>query len=149
MKELVRDTVLGHFLRLVTGGKVLPYEEDRDPSLWKRYIDKEKSGRMAHHGHTEEEETNEEEADASDDSTQQQQRAGAVEDNATANTRDSSDTEVGSANVQRNEVSGHPIDPEKGRDVSIVTWFGDDDPEVCSSSARSSCVVCLTFCRTL
>ncbi len=138
MKELVRDTVLGHFLRLVTGGRVLPYEEDRDPSLWKRYIDKEKSGRMAHHGHTEEEEKDEEEADAKGDSTQQQQRAGAAEGNATANTRDSSDTEVGSGDVQRNEVSGHRIDPEKGRDVSIVTWFGDDDPEVCSSSARSS-----------
>jgi DHA1 family multidrug resistance protein-like MFS transporter len=148
MKELVRDTVLGHFLRIVTRGKVLPYEEDRDPSLWERYIDKEKSGRMAHHGHTEEEQ-DEEEADASDDSTQQQQRAGAGEGNATANTRDSSDTEVGSDDVQRNEVSGHPIDPEKGRDVSVVTWFGDDDPEVCLSSVHPSCVICLTSRRIL
>ena len=145
MKELVRDTVLGHFLRLLTGGRVFPYEEDRDPSLWKRYIDVEKSGRMAHHGHTEDEEEDEEEAD----STQQQQRASGVEGNATANTRDSSDTEVGSGEVQRNEVSGHPIDPEKGRDVSIVTWFGDDDPEVCSSSARSSCTICSTSRRIL
>lgn len=46
MKELIRDTVLGHFLRLITKGKVLPYAEDRDPSLWERYIDKEKSGRV-------------------------------------------------------------------------------------------------------
>ena len=72
MKELVRDTVFGHFLRLVTGGRVLPYEEDRDPSLWKRYIDVEKSGRMAHHGHTEDEEEDEEEADPAHSSSKEQ-----------------------------------------------------------------------------
>jgi MFS transporter, DHA1 family, multidrug resistance protein len=55
MIELIRDTVFGHLLRPTSKGKVLPYEEDRDPSLWKRYIDTEKSGRMAHHGHTGEE----------------------------------------------------------------------------------------------
>jgi hypothetical protein len=31
---------------LVTKGKTLQYEEERDSSLWKRYVDKEKSGRM-------------------------------------------------------------------------------------------------------
>ncbi|KAL8865616.1 MAG: hypothetical protein Q9174_006793, partial [Haloplaca sp. 1 TL-2023] len=28
-----------------------------------------------------------------------------------------------------NEATGEPIDPEKGRDVNVVHWFGDDDPE--------------------
>jgi len=55
MKDLIRDTIPSHLLRLATGGKVLQYEEERDPSLWKRYVDKENSGRLAHHGNTEEE----------------------------------------------------------------------------------------------
>jgi MFS transporter, DHA1 family, multidrug resistance protein len=137
MKELVRDTIVGHLLRLATKRRVLHYEEERDQSLWKRYLDKEKSGRMAHHGSPEEEEK-EETGDGSDNSTQEQQRAGVAEGSTTANTRNSEDTQVGSGDAQRNEVSGVRIDPEKGRDVSIVTWFGDDDPEVCISPARPS-----------
>jgi DHA1 family multidrug resistance protein-like MFS transporter len=92
---------------------------------------------MAHHGSPEEEEK-EETGDASDNSTQEQQRASVAEGNTTATTRNSSDTQVGSGDAQRNEVSGVPVDPEKGRDVSIVTWFGDDDPEVCISPDRPS-----------
>jgi DHA1 family multidrug resistance protein-like MFS transporter len=149
MKELVRDTVVGHLLRLATRGKVLQYEEERDPSLWKRYVDKEKSGRMAHHGNTEEEEK-EEAADASDDNMQQQQRFGVAEGNTTADTRNSSDTRVGSGEAQRNELSRVPVDPERGRDISIVTWFGDNDPEVCPSQVCSSCDgSLLTYCRIL
>jgi DHA1 family multidrug resistance protein-like MFS transporter len=149
MKELVRDTVVGHLLRLATRGKVLQYEEERDSSLWKRYVDKEKSGRMAHHGNIEEEEE-EEAADASDDNMQQQQRSDVAERNTTGDTRNSSDTRVGSGDAQRNEVSGVPVDPEKGRDVSIITWFGDNDPEVSPSQACSSCDgSLLTCCRTL
>jgi hypothetical protein len=44
--ELFRDTVAGQLLRVVARGKVLQYEEDRDPSVWKRYVDKEKSGQV-------------------------------------------------------------------------------------------------------
>jgi DHA1 family multidrug resistance protein-like MFS transporter len=60
MIDLIRDTVFGHLPRLTSKGKILPHEEDRDLSLWKRYSDTEKSGRMAHHGHTGEEEKAEE-----------------------------------------------------------------------------------------
>jgi DHA1 family multidrug resistance protein-like MFS transporter len=135
MKELVRDTVVGHLLRSVTRGKVLRFEEERDPSLWKRYVDKEKSGRMAHHGDVEEEKKEEQEGnDTSNENMHEQQRAGVAEGDTTANTRNSSDTRVGSGEARRNEVSGVPVDPEKGRDVSIVSWFGDNDPEVCTYS---------------
>lgn len=121
MKELFRDTVTGHAIRFLTKGKVLPYEEERDPSLWKRYIDKEKSGRMAHHGHTGEAEDEEKQED-----TNEQQPT-----NGDYHLRHSSDTQVASPdNARRNEVSGVVIDPEKGRDATIVTWFSDDDPEV-------------------
>ncbi|TVY93904.1 Caffeine resistance protein [Lachnellula willkommii] len=127
MSELVRDTCFGHVLRLATGGRVLQYEEDIDPSLWERYIDKEKSGRMAHHGHTAEEEKNEENSGSNDDVSDQRQTA--AEHNQPSSSRDTSDTRVGSQDQQRNDPSGVIVDPEKGRDVSIVTWYGAGDSE--------------------
>ena len=167
MKELIRDTVFGHFLRIVSGGKMFPFEEDRNPSIWKRYIDKEKSGRMAHHGTTEEEqeeekqeENDKEKDDAANDTEgneegdqtgdfyhQQRHRAagqsqgeaqhrrqGGAERNNQSNSRGSSDTRVGSGDQRVNRASGVPIDPEKGMDASIVTWYSDKDPEVCKST---------------
>merc|ERR1712093_253305 len=145
MKELVRDTVFGHFLRLVTKGKVMTFEEERDSSLWKRYVDKEKSGRMAHHGHTgEEEKENEKETKDTDDSEspergiwqkdeESENRAGQNQAVLSQNggPRNSSETRLGSLDngQQRNEISCVPVDPEKGRDVSVVTWYGENDPE--------------------
>lgn len=124
MTELIRDTVFGHFLRLVTGGKVLPYEEDRDSSVWQRYVDKEKSARMADHGHTGEEEKEE----------GQERNNGQLrvdrEPERDPTSENSSNTRAGSGDVQRNDVSGVIVDPEKGKDVNVVTWFGDNDPEV-------------------
>lgn len=135
MKELFRDTITGHAIRLLTKGRVLQYEEERDPSLWKRYIDKEKSGRMAHHGHTgEAEERRKEEEGVGDLDGQRQTLA---EPDGDSGSTESSGTRVGSAeDTRRNEVSGIVVDPEKGRDAAIVTWFSDDDPEVCCSRRR-------------
>ena len=147
MKELFRDTTTGHVLRLITKGRILQYEEDRDPSLWQRYIDKEKSGRMAHHGHMGEEDK-EEKDDEKNDSGEDGSGEGrdeSFENDSSAQrpTREQrnqgnshpsgSDTRVGADGTHRNEVSGVPVDPEKGRDVSIVTWYGEIDPEVCYS----------------
>ena len=50
MKELLRDTVIGHLIRLATGGRWLQHAEDRDPSLWHMYISTEKSSRLASYG---------------------------------------------------------------------------------------------------
>ena len=52
MSELFRDTVAGQFLRLVTGKRILQYPEERDPSIWERYLNVEKSANMALHGST-------------------------------------------------------------------------------------------------
>lgn len=137
MKELVRDTVFGHALRLATRGKVLQFEEERDPSLWKRYVDKGKSGRMARHGHTGEEEKEEDVDETGNGNSDEQQRAGVAEGITTSDSRNSSDTRVGSGEAQRNEVSGVRVDPEKGRDVSVVTWFSENDPEVSTFQRKS------------
>lgn len=157
--ELVRDTAFGHALRLITGGKVMTFEEERDPSIWKRYIDKEKSGRMAHHGHIGEEEKETKEGDDTESTERGTGEREVNDSNGNANstgrdqsttqaggvlsgdTRRSSETRTGSTDngQQRNEISGVPVDPEKGRDVSVVTWYGDDDPEVCLSLFMLAC----------
>jgi DHA1 family multidrug resistance protein-like MFS transporter len=48
--DLIRDSPFGHIVRLVTRNKVFQYPEERDPELWKKYVNQEKSGYMAHHG---------------------------------------------------------------------------------------------------
>jgi DHA1 family multidrug resistance protein-like MFS transporter len=155
MKELFRDTTTGHVLRLITKGRILQYEEDRDPSLWQRYIDKEKSGRMAHHDNTGEEEKEEKDdqkndsgeddsgegKDESFENDSSTQRPTGEERNQENARRSSSGTRVGADGTHRNEVSGVPVDPEKGRDVSIVTWYGENDPEVFTLLlSQSSCI---------
>ena len=48
MLELFRDTVIGHLIRWVTHGKLLPHAEDVDHSLWRMYISTEKSTKLEH-----------------------------------------------------------------------------------------------------
>ncbi|KAI4130313.1 MAG: hypothetical protein LQ347_003435 [Umbilicaria vellea] len=109
MAELMRDTLVGDFIRIFSGHKILPYAEEKDPSLWKRYVDHEKTDRMAHHGHIQEE-TEEE---------QDERR----------NRRRSSETTAVGEDQPTNLVTGHVIDKEKGRDINVVHWYGEDDPE--------------------
>ena len=121
MTELVRDTVFGHFLRIVSGGKILPYAEDRDPSLWKRYVHDEKTQRMAHHGHT-------------DEQPEEERREGPRRSSSgqTSTTRAADEDEV------RQNALGQKIDPEKGKDTAVVGWYSDHDPEVGVSSSSES-----------
>lgn len=46
----IQDSVVGHAVRILTKGPFFKYTEDKDPSLWQRYINFEKSGRMAYTG---------------------------------------------------------------------------------------------------
>lgn len=133
MAELIRDTVLGHFLRMVTGKKVLLYEEEKNPELWRKYIHEEKSGNMAKYGQT----------SAPDDENSDQQDT----DDSPARSASSGSTVV-DRNQQVNEVSGKPVDPEKGRDVHIVDWWGPDDPENPRNWSRfKRCWVTFCICK--
>lgn len=142
MSELIRDTAFGHLVRLVTRGKYLQYEEEKDPSLWKRYVNEEASGHLAHHGTIEPEDKGEkgEKDSDEDDSSEQQHPIGGVR------TRDEYDKmgDQGSSSSQSekektrlpddgtvNIPSGVKIDPEKGRDAVVIDWWGPNDPEVC------------------
>lgn len=174
MKELIRDTVFGHALRFVTRGKVLQYGEEKDPELWKQYIDKKASGNMAHHG-TPGEEENEKKAESNDDDSESPDRDaqkkeeqndmgdqpdmrpigtgtnGDLYPNGDEQRRNGSGQSSGSNtrhgsndNTHRNETSGVPVDPEKGRDVTVITWYSDDDPEVCAvrPARRNPLILC-------
>ncbi|KAI0482647.1 MFS transporter [Xylariaceae sp. FL0804] len=103
--ELLRDTVAGHALRLLTGGRVLKYPEEVDPSVWERYVHAEKSANMARFGET----------------------AAPTPPGGESSTT-SSATHVDPQAV----VHGQPvrsIDSEKGKDYFIVDWYGPHDPE--------------------
>jgi DHA1 family multidrug resistance protein-like MFS transporter len=114
MKDLIRDTIFSHILRLLTGGRVFKYPEEEDPSLWKKYVHAEKSANMARHGQTE--------APKNDD--EQQSRRSQARSS-------SSDTAVSTGEERTvNEPSGRVVDKEKGKDIHVVDWYGPDDPEV-------------------
>ncbi|KAF4342725.1 Caffeine resistance 5 [Fusarium beomiforme] len=102
MKDLLRDTIFSHILRLLTNGKVFKYPEEEDASLWKKYIYAEKSANMARHGQTGDPENG----------------------NAAHDGRDSSSSTIVSP-------EGRIVDQEKVKDVYIVDWHGPDDPEIC------------------
>ena len=120
MTELMRDTVFGHFVRLITKHRYFQYAEERDPKLWKQYLDREQTRNMALHGNT---------------------NGPPIDDNSEkeiVNTPSdvSSDARVGGEEPEQqlsSTITGQVIDPEKGRDVTMVTWFGDKDPEVRTS----------------
>ena len=113
MGDLFRDTVVGHLVRWVSKGKLLPHPEDKDNRLWKKYVHEEKTARMAHHGHTEEEETQEKEGE------------GGVNHNSS---QESSRTRLEESEHRRNDV-GMKVDPEKGKDWNVI-HFEENDPEV-------------------
>ena len=137
MSELIRDTIFGHLIRYLSGQKLLPYAEDRDPGLWKQYIHDEKTRRMAHHGHTGVEETGD--GDTVNTSETPQSHGGTSRDSSTTRRE---------SNMQTN-VLGHPVDPEKGRDTNVVHWYGDSDPEVPSMVSHSTWLHADTRSRTL
>ena len=130
MTELIRDTVFGHFLRKVTGNKVLLYEEEKDPSLWKKYVHVEKSANVAKHGQTtppedekDDKQDNEKDDSNSDDNDNQRpHKRSRTGSQSSASTAVQEDTPV-------HELSGTKIDQEKGKDVNIVDWWGPEDTE--------------------
>jgi DHA1 family multidrug resistance protein-like MFS transporter len=115
--DLIRDSPFGHIVRLVTRNKVFQYPEERDPNLWKKYVNQEKSGYMAHHGTAE---APEEESDELNNARGIREREASDDDER---------TQVG-GDDGRNEASGVKIDAEKGKDKHVIDWYGENDPQV-------------------
>ena len=129
MMELIRDTAFGHLIRFVTKKKCLQYPEEKDLSIWTKYIDGKKSANLAHHG----------DRNPLEDGTDLGEGTGGVRPrehgalepppnarHGSTSSSDSSRTRVSDENF--NHASGGKFDPEKGQDYHLVTWYGDDDP---------------------
>lgn len=116
MTELIRDTAFGHFLRFVSRGKLLKYAEEADPSLYLRYVDEKKSGNLADHGDT----------NPRDDGTEPETAGG---DDRRSHSRETLDSKGDSDFEKVNEASGVKVDPEKGKDKHVISWWGDHDTE--------------------
>ena len=137
MTDLFRDTVVGKALRLASRGKLYPFVEEQDPSLWQRYVHQGKTQEMASHGRLLEDH---EKKDVSGGSV------GLEKENCvpgpTPASHETSRMRFSKGDGRRLEPSrkenamGHHIDPEKGRDVNIVEWYGPDDPEVYYGRSR-------------
>ena len=121
MLDLIRDSAFGHIVRLVTRNKYLQYPEEKDPEIWKKYVSHEKAGYAAYHGATQPPEN----ADEIDELTQA---------HGVRSRDDRHDSETSSRTIGNgvNEASGVRVDPEKGKDLHVVDWYGPDDPQVCS-----------------
>ena len=130
MSDLFRDTVFGHAVRFITKGRYLKFVEEKDPSIWKQYIDRNQTKNMALYGHPDDESPEEkQESESASVSETPSQVNGNV--NGADLSEESSQTRAGDGEHQLSStMTGQKIDPEKGRDLTMVTWFGDDDPEV-------------------
>ncbi|KAL1791827.1 hypothetical protein ACET3X_009578 [Alternaria dauci] len=118
MLDLIRDSAFGHIVRLVTRNKYLQYPEEQDPEIWKKYVSHEKSGYAAYHGSTQPPEN----AHEIDELTQ----AHGVRSREDGNDSDTSSRTIGNG---VNEASGVRVDPEKGKDLHVIDWYGPDDPQ--------------------
>ena len=126
MTTLIQDSIAGHFLRILTNARFFKYAEERDPSLWKRYTNIEKSSRLAYHGRTGSVNIPDGDTLRPSGSSESGARAGA---DAGARRIPSSAWWHGGSQFQG--LTGTRIDPEKGKDVYLVDWWDENDPEVC------------------
>lgn len=138
MATLIQDSIAGHFLRIFTNARLFKYAEERDPSLWKRYTNIEKSSRLAYHGRT-----------GSVDIPDGDTLGGGVSSrsgSAGAGARRIPSTAWWHGETQFQGLTGTKIDPEKGKDVHLVDWWDENDPEVCFSFSLG-CQLVLIDCE--
>jgi len=144
--DIIRDSPFGHIVRLMTRNKVFQYPEEKDQSVAIRYYNTEKTRNMARYGSTSvpEDKQNKEKENIDGEPTQ----ASAQHQGSTADAPDNGATEQAEApphhrstgsitsgdtrvDMQRqvSNVTGTPVDSERGRDLTVVDWDGPDDPE--------------------
>lgn len=142
MSDLVRDTLFGHFIRLVTKQKYLQYAEEKDSRLWKQYLDRDRTLNMAMYGHPDlsPEEQKEKDlrfgsnGDSGDDEDEQARDAPAKKRSAADAEGEKIARAVSKQTTHEHQLhsalTNQRVDTEKGRDAAMIGWFGDDDPEV-------------------
>lgn len=125
MTELIRDTAFGHLIRFVSRGSLLKYAEEAEPDLYKRYVNVEKSGHLADHGDT----NPREDEDGTDETRARDHQQTGDSAEKRSQSRDTSDTKAESDDGNINQPSGVKVDPEKGRDKHVISWWGEHDTE--------------------
>ncbi|KAF6824290.1 multidrug resistance protein [Colletotrichum musicola] len=118
--ETFRDTAFGQIARLTTGNKIpqLQYEEERNPELWRAYINEAKSANAARYGQVEPPEKEDADRRSVDD----------AESQITERNSFNSSTTIVSDGQEYNDVTGLVVDPERGKNVSVVDFL-PNDPE--------------------
>lgn len=111
MSDLFRDAPVGQMIRWVTKNRVLQYPEEKDPSIWEQYVNVDMSANMARHGQPTPPE------DEVDDQSHPRHSS------------ESSGRTLQGEDVTINQASGKPVDPEKGKDITMIDWWGPTDPE--------------------
>lgn len=134
MSELIRDTAFGHIVHFVSKGKLLQYAEERDPNLWKLYIHRDQTKNIALHGNTDGQVPDEKEKRDGADSSEASSRTRHGDEESEYRMNRARTAEEERQYQMSSTVTGQRIDTEKGRDITMVTWFGDNDPEVRPSS---------------
>ncbi|CAI6239265.1 unnamed protein product [Periconia digitata] len=125
--DLFRDSTFGQLVRLASGGRYFQYPEEKDHALLKKYVNEEKSGYMAHHGTTGPPEEGQREELSSTRGVRAREAdntAGSLSSSRTQLPLDDTSSETGV-----NGASGVKVDPEKGKDRTVIDWYGPDDPE--------------------
>ncbi|KAI9685985.1 MAG: hypothetical protein M1822_003968 [Bathelium mastoideum] len=128
MIDLLRESAFGQSVRFLSRNRLFQYPEEKNPELWKQYIDEELSGYLAHHGHTGPH------GDDSDTEERPVQGLGGVRTRDEKGDGEKSDPSLGDSSRTKvadegyNQASGVKVDPEKGKDVHLVTWR-PNDPE--------------------
>ncbi|KAF2637097.1 benomyl/methotrexate resistance protein [Massarina eburnea CBS 473.64] len=117
VNDLIRDSAFGQIVRLASRGRIFPYAEELDSSLWKKFVNEEKSGHIAHHGDT----------NAAENGSEEEEEELSAAQGVRA--RETGQRYSGFSGREVNEVSGVKVDPEKGKDRFVIDWYGDDDPE--------------------
>lgn len=119
--DLIRDSFFGHCCRLLTGGAVFQYPEEKDPTYWLRYINVDKSRHMARHGRP-----TAPPLDSDDDDVERKKEAVVVKETSDGAIIESSTRADGDVDGDDGETGGS----FRGREEKIVDWDGPDDPEV-------------------
>lgn len=138
MEAWIRDTAFSHVVRFLSRGRYLKYPEEKDPTLWKKWVNEEKSGHAAHHGTTEPlEETSDAESERDPVFGGIRTREAKEKDIESGNTT-SDDADLSSRSRlpedgTHNQASGVKIDPEKGRDIHVIDFL-PGDPDVHTQS---------------
>lgn len=123
MLGFLRDTVLGHLIRLCGGRKLVPYPEELDPDVWTRYINHEKSNNLARYGTA---------SGEPKDGKEDEETGNASKPHESSDSEKMENRQNSSASTlaeQHTTPTDKTVDPEKGQDKLVVDWYGPDDPE--------------------